>query len=221
MSNLALRAVARPPSVLVAEPGPFYHIAKRALDIVGAVVGLALCALLLPVFLVFIKLEDGGPLLYHREAIGLDGRHFYVHKLRTMRPDADAYIERHPELLSEFLTQFKLRDDPRVTRIGRFLRASSLDELPQLFNVLCGEMSLVGPRYVRPEELARYGSFAAERIRMAPGMSGLWQIRGRNDIPYTMRIVYDRTYYYTRSLRTDIWIVLATIPAVLRRRGAY
>ncbi|HEV7127497.1 MAG TPA: sugar transferase [Ktedonobacterales bacterium] len=221
MSNVALRVVSREPQLLAAEPGRCYHIAKRALDIVGALMGLALLALLLLPFALLIKREDGGPVWYRREAIGLDRQRFYVLKLRTMRPDADTYFALHPELQREFLIHFKLRDDPRVTRIGRFLRTSSLDELPQMLNVLRGEMSLVGPRYVRPEELARYGLFAVERVRMRPGITGLWQTRGRNDIPYTMRVIYDRTYYYTRSVSGDIGILLATIPAVLRRRGAY
>lgn len=221
MTNLALRDLPRATLRPAMQPGPFYHLTKRALDIAGALVGLALLAFVLLPIIVLIKREDGGPIWYHREAVGLDGRRFYVHKLRTMRPDADAYIAKHPELLREFLVHFKLRDDPRVTRIGRLLRTSSLDELPQMFNVLRGEMSLVGPRYVRPEELARYGLFASTRVRMRPGITGLWQIRGRNDIPYGMRVIYDRTYYYTRSMGGDIGILLATIPAVLRRRGAY
>jgi exopolysaccharide production protein ExoY len=202
-------------------PGALYHAAKRALDIVGALCGLALLALVFPVVALLILLDDGMPIIYRREALGLGGQRFQVYKFRSMCRDADTYLALHPEYLAEYQENVKLRHDPRVTRVGRVLRRTSLDELPQFVNVLRGDMSLVGPRSIHPEELARYGAFADQRQQMRPGLTGLWQVRVRCDAPYSARVMYDSMYYHTRSLRTDLAILLATIPAVLTRRGAY
>ncbi len=213
-------SLARPGSCATT-PGALYHTVKRALDIVGALIGLALIGLVFPVIALCIVLDDGMPIIYRREAVGLDGRRFRVLKFRSMRRDADEYLRRHPEYLAEYQENGKLRYDPRVTRVGRILRTTSLDELPQFINVLRGDMSLVGPRYIHPEELARYGEFAQLRQQMRPGITGLWQVRVRCSAPYRARIMYDSRYYSTRSLRTDLASLLATIPAVLQRRGAY
>lgn len=202
------------------EPHLFYWPLKRLFDIVFAVIAiLLLCVILIPIALVLFA-EDGGPPLYRGEAIGFNGRLFKVFKIRTMRRDADVYFDKHPELKAEFLRNFKLEHDPRVLRVGRFLRKTSLDELPQAINVLLGDMSWVGPRYVKLAELERYGSFAWVRLCMRPGITGLWQISGRSNLPYPLRTVYDRTYYYTRSLWSDFKIFWLTIPSVLKRDGA-
>ncbi len=202
-------------------PGVLYHTVKRTLDIMGALIGLPLLGLVFPAIALCIVLDDGMPIIYRREAVGLGGRRFRVLKFRSMRRDADEYLKQHPEYLAEYQENVKLRHDPRVTRVGRVLRTMSLDELPQLINVLLGDMSLVGPRYIHPEELARYGEFAQQRQQMRPGITGLWQVRVRCSAPYPARVMYDSMYYSTRSLRTDLSILLATIPAVLQRRGAY
>ena len=201
-------------------PHVLYWPLKRAFDIVLAVIVILILLVILVPISILLLLEDGGPPIYRGRAIGLDGRRFKVYKIRTMRRDADGYLDQHPELKATFLEHFKLVDDPRVHRIGRFLRRTSLDELPQAINVLLGDMSWVGPRYVKDEELKRYGTFAPLRLCMRPGVTGLWQISGRSNLPYPLRTVYDRTYYYTRSLWTDFKILLLTVPAVLRRHGA-
>ncbi len=203
------------------EPGWAYLAAKRCLDL----------ALALPLLLVFVIaflivgvaliLEDGFPILYSCEAVGLRGKSFRLYKFRSMRKDAETYFSRHPEQMAEFQREQKLREDPRVLRVGRIIRRTSIDEIPQVLNVLRGEMSFVGPRYVRQDELERYGTFGNLRLHMLPGITGLWQVSGRNTIPYEQRVVFDRTYYYTRSIRTDLAILFRTIPTVLSRRGAF
>jgi exopolysaccharide production protein ExoY len=204
-----------------ARPGMTYHCVKRVIDIIGGLIGLLVLAVLFLPIALLINLEDGGPIIYRREAVGLHGRLFHVLKFRSMCREADHYFDLHPECLPEYLENVKLRDDPRVTRVGRILRKASLDELPQVINVLRGEMSLVGPRYVHPDELIRYGEFAEQRQHMRPGITGMWQVRVRCNAPYSSRLMYDSQYYHTRSLRTDVAILLATIPAVVRGRGAY
>ncbi len=202
------------------EPPAAYFLSKRFLDIVCCIPAIFILLLLLIPIGLLVFLEDGWPLLYRGEAIGMNGKPFYVYKIRTMRRDADTYFDSHAELRAAYLENYKLSEDPRVLRIGNFLRKTSLDELPQTFNVLRGDMTWVGPRYVRPAELERYGTFSPLRLSMRPGITGLWQVCGRSNLPYPLRVVYDRTYYFQRSLKTDIAILLATIPAVLRRDGA-
>jgi lipopolysaccharide/colanic/teichoic acid biosynthesis glycosyltransferase len=194
---------------------------KRLLDIVGACAGMAIAAPFLSILALLIRLEDGGPALHRRRVLGVDGQEFDALKLRTMRPDADAWLARHPDLLAAYQRNVKLADDPRVTRIGRVLRKLSLDELPQLVNVLRGEMSLVGPRMIHPSEAARYGDFLPRRLTVKPGITGLWQVSGRQDLDYARRIELDREYLESCSLRLDLAILALTIPAVLLRRGAH
>jgi exopolysaccharide production protein ExoY len=198
-----------------------YEITKRALDVVGSAAGLVAFAPLFVACAVAIKLEDGGPVIYRREIVGYGGRRIFALKFRTMIPDADGYLRRHPDLLAEYMENVKLRRDPRVTRVGALLRRSSFDELPQLVNVLRGEMSLVGPRMIHPSEEARYGEFAAIRRRVRPGLSGLWQVSGRQDVSYAERVGLDRVYLSQRSLWLDLRILGCTVPALLLRRGAY
>ncbi|MGO8947353.1 MAG: sugar transferase [Ktedonobacterales bacterium] len=202
------------------DPHLFYWPLKRFFDIVVSVIALVFLLVILVPISILLFAEDGGPPLYRGEAVGYRGRHFKVYKIRTMHRDAHVYFDQYPEFKAAFLQNYKLADDPRVLRVGGFLRQTSLDELPQAINVLRGDMSWVGPRYVTPEELERYGTFAQLRLCMRPGITGLWQINGRSNLPYPLRVVYDRTYYYTRSLWTDFKIFWRTIPVVLRRTGA-
>jgi lipopolysaccharide/colanic/teichoic acid biosynthesis glycosyltransferase len=206
-------------AVTVASGGtPWYPAAKRAIDVVGSSIGLIL---LLPLFVVMglaIWLQDGGSIIHRREVIGCGGRRFHALKFRTMIVDADAYLLRHPELLHEYTQNVKLVRDPRVTPLGRALRQTSLDELPQLWNVLRGEMSLVGPRMIHPSEESRYGAFAQVRHTVRPGMTGLWQISRRRHESYEERIVIDMHYLAQRSLRTDLTILLQTFVVVLFNR---
>jgi lipopolysaccharide/colanic/teichoic acid biosynthesis glycosyltransferase len=199
--------------------------AKRALDILGA--GLLLFAAM-PAFLVIAALVrlDGGRVFYAHERIGRGGRSFGCLKFRSMVADADrrlaALLERDPFARAEWDATRKLKNDPRITWVGRFLRASSLDELPQLINVLKGEMSLVGPRPVQANELAAfYGAAAQHYMSVRPGITGAWQVSGRNDTSYAQRVALDVAYASNPSLLTDLGILLRTPAAVLARRGAY
>ena len=164
---------------IVRKPSAFYLISKRLLDIVLALLGILVLIPLFVAIAIWIKLDDGGYIFHFREIIGYRGRRFYALKFRTMIPDADMYLAKHPELLQKYLENMKLPDDPRITHVGRFLRRTSLDELPQLFNVLVGQMSMVGPRMIHPRELPRYGKWAQKRLSVKPGITGLWQIHGR------------------------------------------
>ena len=205
---------------IVREPSILYHVSKRILDILLSFFGIVL---LIPVFLIiaiYIKLDDGGDILHFREIVGLHGRRFYALKFRTMRKDADAYLARHPELMRKYLQNMKLDRDPRITNAGRFLRRTSLDELPQLFNVLVGQMSLVGPRIIHPSELPRYGEWSQKRQSVKPGITGLWQISGRQHISYDERVLLDMRYIDNRSLIVDFTILLKTLKVFIVHTGA-
>jgi lipopolysaccharide/colanic/teichoic acid biosynthesis glycosyltransferase len=199
--------------------------AKRAMDVLGAG---ALLLLALPAFLVIAALVklDGGKVFYAHQRVGLGGRLFGCLKFRSMVADSDqrlaALLARDPAARAEWDATRKLKNDPRVTAIGRVLRASSLDELPQIINVLRGEMSLVGPRPVQASELAAfYGAAAQHYMMVRPGITGPWQISGRSDTSYAQRVALDVAYVTHPSLWTDIKILLRTPVAVLARRGAY
>jgi exopolysaccharide production protein ExoY len=195
---------------------------KRAIDLAGAA---GLLALLLPVLLAMLALvwADGGAPIYGHERVGRGGRRFRCWKLRTMVPDAEArlagILRDDPSRRAEWARDHKLRDDPRVTRLGRWLRLLSLDELPQLWNVLAGEMSLVGPRPVTRPELARYGASARHYLAVRPGLTGMWQLDGRNDLPYARRVLLDRFYVMRPSIGRDFALLSRTPFAIARRTG--
>ena len=167
-----------------------------------------------------IKLEDGGPMIHRRTVLGLGGTGFEALKLRTMRPDADQWLAEQTELAAQYEKTFKLADDPRITSIGCPLRKLSIDELPQLINVIRGDMSLVGPRMIHPAELKKFGEFGPLRMSIKPGVTGLWQVSGRDEADYLRRIELDREYLEKRSLGFDLLILFTTLPAVVSRRGA-
>jgi lipopolysaccharide/colanic/teichoic acid biosynthesis glycosyltransferase len=167
-----------------------------------------------------IKLSDGGPIFYRRRVMGPKGS-FDAFKLRTMRVDADRWLEQHPDLLEEFRKNFKLKEDPRVTKLGMFLRKYSLDELPQLLNVVKGQMSLVGPRMVSPPELEKYRPYQALLLTVKPGMTGYWQVGGRQEVSYEERVKMDVYYIQNWSLWYDFKILCLTVWKVLKREGAY
>jgi exopolysaccharide production protein ExoY len=198
-----------------------YRITKRGLDISGALIGLILFCLLLPAIALLIVWEDRGPIFYKQVRIGRYGQPFTIYKLRSMITNADAYLAQHPELLKAWQQTGKLHADPRITRIGRFLRRSSLDELPQLFNVLRGEMSLVGPRAIQSSELAAFEELSELRQMVKPGLTGLWQVSGRSMTDYEQRCILDCTYVMQCSLLMDIQIVFRTLPVVFYHTGAY
>ena len=203
------------------QPG---DLAKRVLDLLGA---LLLAVLLSPLLLVVAATlaRDRGPILYRHSRTGRNGRTFGCLKFRTMVPDAERalrdLLHQNPDLQREWMRDQKLRDDPRVTAIGRFLRRTSLDELPQLWNVLKGDMSLVGPRPVVREEWQRYGRRLGTFLAAKPGVTGLWQVMGRSDCGYRRRVALDTYYVRKRGLLLDISILLRTVKIVLCGRGAY
>lgn len=201
------------------------RIMKRSFDIIGAIVFLLLFSPLFLVVAIAIKLNDGGPIFYAHRRVGRRRRPFACLKFRTMATDADERLQRwrheSPALYEEFLKTFKLRDDPRVTGPGKWLRRTSLDELPQLFNVLRGDMSLVGPRPVVERELDEYyGSAAQLYCRARPGMTGLWQVSGRSDTSYEERITFDEWYILNWTFWYDIVILLQTAWIVFSGKGA-
>ncbi len=196
-------------------------LAKRLLDIIGATMGLVLLSPLFLLVAIAIKLDSRGPTIYRRRVMARGGGQFDAYKFRTMVVNGDEVLAQYPELLARWQREQKLENDPRVTRVGKWLRKFSIDELPQLVNVLKGEMSLVGPRMIAPVEMAHFGSYAQERLSVKPGLTGLWQIAGRADLPYDQRLLYDIRYVRTRTFWMDVKIILLTIPAVLLGKGAY
>jgi Undecaprenyl-phosphate galactose phosphotransferase WbaP len=199
-------------------------VLKRILDVVGAIVlGLVFAPLI--VVIVFALRRGGGAVIYRHRRVGRGGQMFSCLKFRTMVPNAEQalreLLEDNPELQAEWVRDHKLRHDPRVTGIGRFLRRTSLDELPQLLNVLRGEMSLVGPRPVVREELLRYGRSVGTYLAAKPGITGLWQVTGRNDTDYRRRVVLDTYYVRNQTLLLDLYILLKTTAVVLGGSGAY
>ncbi|EED31672.1 glycosyl transferase, WecB/TagA/CpsF family [gamma proteobacterium NOR5-3] len=199
-----------------------YPFIKRGIDL--AVSSLALL-LLLPLLLLTaltVKLESPGPVLFSQTRIGRRGRAFKCWKFRSMYTDAEA---RKAELQAQNEmdggTTFKMKRDPRITRVGRFIRKASIDELPQLWNVWIGEMSLVGPRPPVPAEVAQYTAMDRLRLSVKPGITCIWQVSGRSDIPFDEQVQLDIRYIHERSLWLDIRLLFATVPAVLFARGAY
>jgi lipopolysaccharide/colanic/teichoic acid biosynthesis glycosyltransferase len=174
---------------------------------------------------IFVKLSDGGPVLYRQRRIGRDGEPFYCLKFRSMAVDAEARLAALLSTDEEARVQWehcrKLKEDPRVTRVGRFLRASSLDELPQFLNILKGDMGLDGPRPIIAAEAPYYGIHFRHYCAVRPGLTGLWQVSGRSDVSYRERVVMDVAYVRAKCLMLDLKILAATVPAVLLRRGSY
>jgi len=204
-------------------PGP--RFVKRAMDVIVSLVGSLLISPLVLVIAVLIKLDSPGPVLYGHTRIGQDGRWFKAWKFRTMLRNADQvlkeHLEKHPELREEWERYQKLRNDPRVTRVGRLLRKTSLDELPQLWNVLRGEMSLVGPRPIAQDQIRKYGEKFALYARVKPGITGLWQVSGRNETTFEERVALDTYYVRNWSIWLDLYILARTVWVVISCKGAY
>jgi lipopolysaccharide/colanic/teichoic acid biosynthesis glycosyltransferase len=196
----------------------WHGMIKGSVDMVGSAILLVLSAPLVALLALRIKLDDGGPVLFRRRVVGPRGE-FDAYKLRTMRVDADEVLRRDPELRRQFEVNFKLKRDPRVTPAGAALRRSGLDELPQLWNVLKGEMSLVGPRMITPAELTRYGEAGWIFDFMKPGLTGYWQVQGDQDAGYDRRISMDLFYVKNWSLLFDLKILIRTPWRVLRGSG--
>ena len=202
-----------------------HDICERTLDIMLALAALVFTAPLLLALAVVIKLQDGGPVFFAQSRIGRDGRLFHCYKFRSMVVDAqrrlDELLAIDPLARAEWERDHKLKSDPRITRIGNFLRRSSLDELPQMINILRGDMSWVGPRPIVYAEIAKYGRWYRDYVRTKPGLTGLWQVSGRNDVNYRRRVALDIVFSRGRSLRLYVYIIMMTVPAVLSRKGTY
>ncbi|MDZ7859858.1 MAG: sugar transferase [Candidatus Krumholzibacteriota bacterium] len=208
-------------SLSKAEEKRLYRVTKRISDVIIAVAILLLVLPLIPVIIILIKIDTKGPLLFKQKRIGKDGREFNLYKFRSMVEGADNTVESLRQLSDSEGPIFKLKNDPRITSVGCFLRRSSLDELPQLINVLKGEMSIVGPRPNLPSEVAQYLSWQKKRLDVKPGITCFWQIAGRSHIGFHEWMRLDLQYIEKRGFRTDLMIILKTFPAVIERKGAY
>lgn len=219
MTNRLSPSPFRATSLDHAEASTWYPIAKRALDLIVAGTAIVLTAPLMLLILIAVRLDSPGPATFSQTRTGKDGRRFRMRKFRTMVQDAEALKPTLAHLNVLPPPDFKIPDDPRITRVGRVLRATSLDELPQLFAVLRGDMSLVGPRPTsfRTEQ---YQLWHSRRLEVPPGMTGLWQVYGRNRTDFDERLRLDIDYIDRRSVALDLWLLLVTVPAVLRREGA-
>ena len=197
----------------------------RTLDVVLCAIALLFFAPLLAIIAIVVYLSDPGPILFAHRRLGRDGNHFYCLKFRSMVVDAEGRLRRlldaDPVMRLEWERDHKLRVDPRITRVGRFLRSSSLDELPQLWNVIRGDMSIVGPRPIVDAEVTRYGRYFNDYCRVRPGITGLWQISGRNDVSYRRRVALDVAFSRSTSVRLYLRILCLTVPSVLMARGSY
>ena len=194
--------------------------AKRGLDLFVAGLLLLLCSPLFCLVALLVRLQDHGTAIYRRRVLGPKGE-FFAYKFRTMRMDADQVLAADPHLKRIFERNFKLENDPRVTKLGAFLRKYSLDELPQLINVLKGEMSLVGPRMLTAPELGKYGTLKEVILRVKPGMTGYWQVNGRQEVSYDERIRMDVHYIRSWNLLLDLYILCKTPFKVIKGEGAY
>jgi Undecaprenyl-phosphate galactose phosphotransferase WbaP len=198
---------------------------SRVLDISLVLLAAPYIILAFLVIAILIKFDSPGPVFFRQRRIGRFGRKFYIYKFRTMFQNADqsleSYLENSPELKSQWLATHKLKQDPRVTQLGAVLRRLSLDELPQIWNILIGEMSLIGPRPIVDAEVEKYGKCFDLYIQVRPGLTGLWQVSGRNDTTYERRVELDEYYICNRSLKLDLQILWKTVFVVLRKNGAY
>ena len=201
------------------------RIMKRIFDIVATVCGGILILPIFAIIAVLIYLDSPGPIVFGHKRVGQGGKEFSCYKFRTMVPNAqealEVYLKENPAAREEWERDFKLKDDPRVTRIGKFLRKTSLDELPQLWNVLVGDMSLVGPRPIVRDEIVKYGDHINDFYLVTPGITGVWQVSGRSDTTYEERVLMDSWYVHNWSIWIDIVFLLKTVLAVVKSKGAY
>ncbi len=199
----------------------FDLFAKTVMDYGLTIFGLILISPLLLLIALAIRFDLPGPIIHRRRVMGVNGKEFDAFKFRTMHENGDELLQRYPEKLEELRKNHKIKDDPRITRVGKFIRKTSLDELPQLFNIIRYEMSLVGPRMISPPEMQEYKKNGLNLLTVKPGITGKWQVSGRSDITYKQRVQMDMYYVRNWNIWLDIHLLLQTIPAVLSKRGAY
>lgn len=199
-----------------------YKYSKRTIDICGAILGLIFLSFLFLIIALAIKIEDpNGPIFFSQTRIGRNGRRFKMYKFRSMVSNAEEILKDLLELNEVSGAMFKLKDDPRVTKVGKFIRKTSIDELPQLWNVLKGDMSLVGPRPPLPREVDEYTDYDLQRLLVLPGCTGLWQVSGRNDLSFYEMVELDLKYIENRSIILDIKIIFKTVIILFNNKGAY
>lgn len=212
---------AKKPAVQTAENHRAYLFIKRFFDITLSALGLVLLSPVFLVLAIWVKADSKGPAFFAHTRVGIDHKPINIYKFRTMVDHAEDMIQNFtPEQQKEYQQNFKVEDDPRITRVGRFLRKTSLDELPQLLNILRGDISIVGPRPVVVNELEKYGDHVQQFLSVRPGLTGYWQVHGRSNTSYEERVKMDVYYISHRSLLLDLKIVCQTIPAVLTKSGA-
>lgn len=198
-----------------------YHSVKRIFDIILSLGGLIILSPLMAVIAYKIRQEDNGPIIYKQVRVGKDGRYFKMYKFRSMVADADQQLEKLKDQNEVKGAMFKIKRDPRITKVGHFIRKHSLDELPQLVNVLKGDMSLVGPRPPLPSEVAQYTKYDKQRLYVIPGCTGLWQVTVRNEVGFDEMVQLDIEYIQKASLTFDLWIIWKTVEIVIRPNGSY
>ncbi|SMQ85078.1 Sugar transferase involved in LPS biosynthesis (colanic, teichoic acid) [Bacillus sp. OV166] len=223
MSNLANQEVSYfEKKKLLVNDGKSYLLTKRLIDIIGSSFGIILLGFLFIIIAILIKVEDPkGAILFSQKRVGLNGKEFKMYKFRSMISNAEEKLQellKHNEVSG---AMFKMKDDPRITKIGKFIRKTSIDELPQLFNVLKGDMSLVGPRPPLPREVAVYSEYDKQRLLVTPGCTGLWQVSGRNSIGFEEMVELDLRYIRERSFFFDIKIILKTVLVLFGSKDAF
>ncbi|WP_027633460.1 sugar transferase [Clostridium hydrogeniformans] len=203
------------------EQKPVYDLVKRLFDIISATLALIIFSPLFIILAIIVKLDSKGPVFFGHKRLGFNGELIKVYKFRTMYENSAELFEKFtPEQKREFEINFKLDDDPRITKIGDFLRKSSLDELPQLVNIIKGDMSVVGPRPIVEKEVEKYGEYIGKLLKVKPGLTGNWQANGRSDTTYEERVQMDMDYIDNRSFGFDIKIIFQTVLSVLKGKGA-
>ncbi|GIN90676.1 multidrug MFS transporter [Siminovitchia terrae] len=204
------------------EDKPSYLFTKRAMDIVGSLFGLIIFSWLFVIVSILIKIEDPkGPVIFKQERVGKNGKTFYMYKFRSMVSNAEQLLDTLLEHNEVSGAMFKMKEDPRITRIGKIIRRTSIDELPQLWNVLKGDMSLVGPRPPLEREVEKYTNYDKQRLLVKPGCTGLWQVSGRNKVGFKEMVELDLKYIRTRSIWNDVTIILKTVKVMIKPNSAY
>lgn len=198
-----------------------YIICKRLFDIIVSFCGLIILSPIFLIVAIAIKLEDGGPIFYNKERVGKNGKKFKMYKFRSMKIDADKEFENLKDQNEVSGAMFKMKNDPRVTQVGKFIRKTSIDEFPQLLNVFLGQMSIVGPRPPLPHEVAKYNNYDMQRLYVKPGCTGLWQVTARNSVGFDEMVNIDLEYIQQRSLKLDLFIMLKTLKIIFVPNEAY
>lgn len=203
------------------ESRKIYHFTKRVFDVVTSTLGLIVLSPVMAVIAYKVKYEDGGPIIYKQVRVGKDGKQFEMYKFRSMVVNADQLLAKIKDQNEVDGAMFKMKHDPRITKVGHFIREHSLDELPQLFNVLKGDMSLVGPRPPLPSEVEQYTNYDKQRLYVVPGCTGLWQATERNNVSFDEMVELDLEYIRRANFNYDLWIIMKTVMIIFKPNSSY